>query len=256
MTQGAVAQHVRALEKHLGVTLFDRLPKGLALTQVGHEYHANIAASFDQMRKATAQVRPLPQKVIISVTPTFAAKWLIPHLPAFSARHPDIDLRVLATEQMSSFAADGIDLAVRQTTPPFGASLQAWRLFPSEVIAVTAPEHADLGLQSAPKLHDTHDLWPAFCRALGEEAPTDRGMRFSQTALAIDAAIAGQGVALASRFLVDHDLNAGRLVQLSETSLSENTEFFLLAKRNRKRTPQVDYVIDWMLEEAGASGFR
>ncbi|MEL7254710.1 MAG: LysR substrate-binding domain-containing protein [Pseudomonadota bacterium] len=256
VTQGAVAQHVRALEKHLGVTLFDRLPKGLALTQVGHEYHANIAASFDQMRKATAQVRPMPQKVIISVTPTFAAKWLIPHLPAFSVRHPNVDLRVLATEQMSSFASDGIDLAVRQTTPPFGASLQAWRLFPSEVIAVTAPEQADRPISHAPKLHDTHDLWPAFFKAFGEEAPNDRGMRFSQTALANDAAVAGQGVALASRFLVDHDLKAGRLVQVSDTCLSENTEFFLLAKRNRKRTPHVDHVIDWMLEAADAGRLR
>ena len=73
---------------------------------------------------------------------------------------------------------------------------------------------------------------------------------------AFDAAIAGQGVALASRFLVDHDLKAGRLVQLSETCLSENTEFFLLAKRNRKRTPQVDQVIGWMLEEADGVGVR
>lgn len=256
VTQGAVAQHVRALEKHLRVTLFERRPKGVALTQVGHEYHANIAGAFDQMRKATAQVRPLPQKVIISVTPTFASKWLIPHLPTFSARHPDLDLRILATEQMSRFASDGIDLAVRQTSPPFGASLEAWRLFPSEVIAVATPELAARGLDAAPKLHETHDLWPAFWRALGQDAPDDRGMRFSQTALALDAAMAGQGIALASRFLVDHDLRAGRLTSVTDVSIQDRSEFFLLAKRNRKRTPHVDHVIDWMLQEAAGPPAR
>ncbi|MEO0371733.1 MAG: LysR substrate-binding domain-containing protein, partial [Pseudomonadota bacterium] len=193
---------------------------------------------------------------IVSVTPTFASKWLIPHLPAFSARHPNVDLRILATERTSSFASDGIDLAVRQTSSSVGASLQVWSLFRSEVIAVAAPEYANIPLGAAPKLHDTHDLWGPFCKALGLAAPDDRGMRFSQTALAIDAAMAGQGVALASRFLVEHDLKAGRLVQVSGASLDEENEFVLLAKRNRKRTPHVDHVIDWMLAEAGVNGVK
>ena len=174
VTQGAVAQQVRALEKHLGVVLFERRPKGVALTQVGHEYHTNIAGAFDQMRQATAKVRPSPQKVIISVTPTFASKWLIPHLPSFSARHPDVDLRVLATEHMSSFASDGIDLAVRQAPPPFGATLEAWPLFRSEAVAVVVPQLAQESLTTLPKLHDTHDLWPEFCHTLGLDTPDDR----------------------------------------------------------------------------------
>ena len=256
VTQGAVAQHVRALEIHLDVTLFERRPKGVALTQVGHEYHANIAGAFDALRQATDQVRPSPQKVIISVTPTFASKWLIPHLPNFSAQHPDIDLRVLATEHMSSFAADGIDLAVRQGSPPFGATLEAWPLFRSEAIAVAAPQFAQDHLVDLPKLHDTHDLWPEFYRVLGHDMPDDRGMRFSQTALAIDAAIAGQGVALASRFLVEQDLRAGRRIQISEVALEEPVEFFLLARRNRKRTPHVDLVISWVLADASAPEIR
>ncbi|MEL6434128.1 MAG: LysR substrate-binding domain-containing protein [Pseudomonadota bacterium] len=98
---------------------------------------------LNALRQATDQVRPSPHKLIISVTPTFASKWLIPHLPSFSAQHPDIDLRVLATEHMSSFAADGIYLAVRQGSPPFGATLETWPLFRSEAIAVAAP-HVDL----------------------------------------------------------------------------------------------------------------
>ncbi|MEM9239932.1 MAG: LysR substrate-binding domain-containing protein [Pseudomonadota bacterium] len=198
---------------------------------------------LNALRQATDQVRQSPHKVIISVTPTFASKWLIPHLPSFSAQHPDIDLRILATVHMSSFAEDGIDLAVRQAPPPFGATLEAWPLFRSEAIAVAAPQLAQDHLTDLPKLHHTHDLWPEYCRAIGHDMPDDRGMRFSQTALAIDVAIARQGVALASRFLVEQELRAGRLIQISKVALDEPVEFFLLARRNRKRTPHVDLVI-------------
>ncbi len=113
VTQGAVAQQVRQLEAQLGLPLFDRLPKGLAFTSVGRGYHARVATAFADLRAATETLRPEPDKVLVSVTPTFAAKWLIPNLPDFSAAYPKADLRILATERVSSFHGDGIDLAVR-----------------------------------------------------------------------------------------------------------------------------------------------
>jgi LysR family glycine cleavage system transcriptional activator len=119
VTQGAVAQQLHLLEAHLGVPLFDRLPKGLAFTSPGRGYHTKVAAAFTDLRSATDILRPEPGKVLVSVTPTFAAKWLIPILPEFSAAHPEIDLRILATEKVSSFYGDGIDLAVRQAQLPF-----------------------------------------------------------------------------------------------------------------------------------------
>ena len=100
VTQGAVAQQVRLLEAHLGVQLFDRLPKGLAFTSSGRGYHAKVAAAFEDLRAATDILTPEPGKVLISVTPTFAGKWLIPNLPEFSTAHPEIDLRILATEKV------------------------------------------------------------------------------------------------------------------------------------------------------------
>ena len=158
VTQGAVAQHVRQLEAHLDVTLFERVPKGLAFTSPGRSYHARIAEAFAELRAATVALRPEQDKVVISVTPTFAAKWLIPNLPDFAEIHPDIDLRIMATEKVSSFHSDGIDLAVRQGTPPFGASLHATRLFKQEVIAVADLLHhrffgeADVGGVLAPRV--------------------------------------------------------------------------------------------------------
>ena len=152
--------------------LFKRLPKGLGFTAAGRGYHARIAEVFATLRDASAMLQPHPAKVLISVTPTFAAKWLIRHLPDFTAKHPDIDLRILATENLSSFHADGIDLAVRLAEPPFGAALEAHLLFRQEIVAVAAPsitgaqaEPFDaVALAAMPKLHDTHDLWPAFLK--------------------------------------------------------------------------------------------
>ncbi|HEY9039329.1 MAG TPA: LysR substrate-binding domain-containing protein [Roseovarius sp.] len=259
VTQGAVAQQVRQLEAHLGLPLFERLPKGLAFTPSGRSYHAGVAAAFEDLRAATETLRPAPEKVLISVTPTFAAKWLIPNLPDFSAAHPQIDLAVVATEKVASFHNDGIDLAIRQGRPPFGAALEAIRLFRQEIIAVAAPAlvaghplplDPDI-LSRLPKLHDAHDLWPAFLRDLVVDDRGGRGLRLNQTALAMDAALSGQGAALVSSFLVARDLAANRLVQLLPHALPGTQDFYLLAVRGPKRRSSVQAVVDWFTSKAG-----
>ncbi|MGR3552445.1 LysR substrate-binding domain-containing protein [Paracoccus sp. (in: a-proteobacteria)] len=256
VTQGAVAQQVRGLEGHVGMALFARLPKGLAFTAAGRGYHARVAEAFAILREASAVLRPQAARVLISVTPTFAAKWLIPHLPDFTAKHPDIDLRILATEKLSSFHADGIDLAVRLGAPPFGAALRAHLLFRQNIVAVASPGllagHSGpldrAALAVIPKLHDAHDLWPGFLRLCGVAHSQGRDIRLSQTTLAIDAALAGQGAALASRFLVAADLKAGRLVQVVAQELSEQGDFFLLARRGTNRSDAVETTCRWLIE--------
>lgn len=255
VTQGAVAQQVRQLEAHLGVQLFERLPKGLTLTSPGRTYHVNVSAAFEALRSATDHLKPEPGKVLVSVTPTFAAKWLIPNLPNFSAKHPEIDLRILATEKVSSFHGDGIDLAVRQGEPPFGASLNAQLLFRQEVIAVAAPSLVSgqvlpvdaQAMSYLPKLHDAHDLWPEFLKVQNIEDKGGHGLRLSQTSLAVDAALFGQGVALVSRFLVAADIAAERLIQITPETMSGKQDFYLLAARKSKHNSAIDAVITWFL---------
>ncbi|WP_373237583.1 LysR substrate-binding domain-containing protein [Cohaesibacter celericrescens] len=258
VTQGAVAQQVRQLEAHLGLQLFERLPKGLAFTSPGRTYHVNVAAAFEALRDATDHLMPDSGKVLVSVTPTFAAKWLIPNLPDFSAKHPEIDLSILATEKVSSFHGDAIDLAVRQGEPPFGASLDAHLLFRQEVVAVAAPSlvegeiipvSAD-AMSCLPKLHDTHDLWPEFLRLNNIEDKGGHGLRLSQTSLAVDAALLGQGVALVSRFLVTAEIAAKRLIQITPDTMSGRQDFYLLAKRKSRHNPAVDAAITWFLAQA------
>ncbi|WP_424983865.1 LysR substrate-binding domain-containing protein [Maritalea sp. S77] len=254
VTQGAVAQQVRLLEAHLNVTLFERVPKGLRLTSAGRRFHNRITAVFAKLRSATAELRPEPDKVVISVTPTFAAKWLIPNLPEFTAAHPNIDLRIMATEKVSSFHSDGIDLAVRQGSPPFGASLDATLLFKQSLIAVAAPKFRGKGdnlldsetLANEPKIHDTHDLWPSYLAHLGVQDQTTRHFHLNQTSLAVDAAIAGQGVALVSRFLVTHDLEAGRLVEVGSAWNADKNDFYVLMPRTAKENESVANVMAWL----------
>jgi LysR family glycine cleavage system transcriptional activator len=258
VTQGAVAQQVRQLEAHLGIPLFERLPKGLAFTSSGRSYHGRVVTAFEELRAATATLRPEPGRVLVSVTPTFAAKWLIPNLPDFSATHPQIDLQILATEKVSSFHGDGIDVAIRQGKPPFGAALDAVRLFRQEIIAVAAPSlvapHSlplsRETLSHLPKLHDAHDLWPAFLRELKVDDHGGHGLRLSQTALTMDAALSGQGIALVSSFLAQRDIAAKHLLQVIPETLSGDQHFYMLTMRGPKPSHSAQAVVEWFAAKA------
>ncbi|MFK0163380.1 transcriptional regulator GcvA [Rhizobium sp. NPDC090279] len=259
VTQGAVAQQVRGLEAELGVKLFERMPRTLVLTGEGRGYIADIRRAFEIIAEATGDLRPQPVRLTISTTPTFASKWLIPRLPDFTARHPDLDLHILATERISGFQVDGVDLAVRYGRPPFGPGLATELLFEQEIIAVCSPvllrdrkppktseELADYVL-----LHDAHNSWPEFIdRHFGRAAQASyKGISFSQTSHAIEAAIAGQGIVLANRDFVARDMAEGRLTQIIEGSLSGPSDFYLVWPRYRK-SPALETVIGWISEEA------
>ncbi len=261
VTQGAVAQHIRGLEADLGVKLFERLPRGLALTDEGRAFMPNIRRAFDLISEATLLLRPEPARLTISVTPSFATKWLIPKLPDFVTDNPLVDLRIMASESLSSFQADGVDIAVRQGRPPFGAGLVVDLLFPQQLVAVCSPallpagagEIAPADIQHHVLLHDAHNLWPEFMeKAVGLKMATEaRRMRFNQTGLAIDAAIAGQGIALASRFLVAADLAAGRLVQPLKAEMRGTQDFYVVVPRKQQHPEPTQAVRQWLLD-AGA----
>lgn len=260
VTQGAVAQHVRGLEAELGVALFERLPRSLALTGEGRAYIADIRRAFELISNATANLRPQPVKLTVSTTPTFASKWLIPRLPDFRAKHPDLDLNVLATDRISSFQADGVDLAIRYGSPPFGAGLMAELLFEQEIIPVCSPNLIARGaepcdgqeLSRHTLLHDAHNFWPEYIdRFLGGGDPAlFRSISFSQTSHAIEAAIAGQGIALATAAFVSSDIEAGRLRQVFEGVLRTRADFYCVRPRYRK-SDAVDKLQNWMRTQVG-----
>ncbi|RBP84345.1 LysR substrate-binding domain-containing protein [Marinomonas rhizomae] len=253
VTQGAVAQQVRSLEEHLGVLLFQRLPRGLALTPKGIVYLASMTRAFDVMGEATSLMVEHSNTVTISVTPTFAAKLLIPRLGALNALFPDIELKTVATESISDFDVDQIDIAVRLSCAPFPSSLQAEPLFPQELVVVASPlllkgQSTPLSLealQQFPLLHDAHNHWPAVLQSTEKLA----GAKFNQTSLVIDAALAGQGVALACRAFVAQELELGRLVPLLDHSFSIKPDYFLVKKKGLQASVAVSSVWQWCLDE-------
>lgn len=262
VTQGAVAQHVRALEANLGIRLFERLPRALALTVPGRGYATQLRRAFELMTEATVALRPEPERLTISVTPTFASKWLLPRLPDIAETHPEIELRILATEGLSNFQTDGVDIAVRQGRPPFGPGLVADLMFEQEVVAVCSASVLGAGMSSlAPGefdrvtfLSDAHDLWPEFAERVLQRnvPPTARQVRFSQTSLAIDAAVAGQGVAVASRFLVEGDLQAGRLVKAFPAAMHGGLNAYVVTLRKPRHPIPTELVRQWLLGQRGS----
>lgn len=257
VTQGAVAQHVRALEADIGTKLFDRLPRSLALTEQGRSYAHQLRRAFEAMTQATAAVRNEPLRLTISVSPTFASKWLIPRLPDFTDAHPEIELRVLASESLANFRSDGVDIAVRQGGAPFAADVVADRLFEQNIVAVCSPRWladpprplASADIDRLTLLSDTHDHWPEFIeQALGRRlSPTAKQLRFSQTSLAIDAATAGQGLALAADFLVEQDIAAGRLGLAFAQTMRGRMDSFVVSLRRPRQAEPTEIVRKWLL---------
>ncbi|MFK3920513.1 LysR substrate-binding domain-containing protein [Pseudomonas fulva] len=261
VTQPAVAQQIRGLERALEVRLFERLPRGLALTDAGRGYSETVRTAMAMLDEATRRLRPAPSHITVSVTPTFAAKRLIPRLGGLAERYPTLDVRVLATDRLSHFHTDGVDLAVRYGRPPFGPGLEQALLMGSEIIAVASPTLvAALGppedfatLERYVALCDAHDLWPSYRAQVypGHPAVGARSVQFNQTSLAIDAAIGGQGIALAERAFVAQEIDAGRLVQVAESHLRPDKAFYLVWPRKARDAQQLQWVIDWLRSDAG-----
>ncbi len=252
VTQGAVAQQVRILEEYIGFSLFQRLPRGVALTSKGSLYFAEITKAFDTINQATVQLLKEPETVTISVTPAFATKILLPQLSVLTTAVPNIDLRTVATESIADFDRDQVDIAVRLTHPPFPTSFETQLLFKQKLVPVASPyligdrtlpmslKH----LRDMPLLHDSHNHWPRFFGIKGKLP----GAVFNQTALALDAALAGQGVAIACQAFVQADLYAGRLIQVSESDLIVEPDYYLVRKRVTASRKNVDAVWDWCIE--------
>lgn len=268
VTQGAVAQHVRALEADLQVKLFDRLARGLALTETGRKYHAPLLRAFDLIRDASDELRPHQGVVTISVTPSFATKWLVPRLVQFTDANPDLNVQIVASSELANFQDDGIDLAVRQGSAPKESGLVSQALFPSEFYAVCSPallegDHRLLtpeDLQYHTLLLDGHGLWPLYIEKIldAKQTPKFRTIRFNQTAHAVDAALAGQGVALAGDLFVADELTSGRLVRPFPHTVQRDLGFFIVAPRKSRSSNSVQRMWDWLTEQShtGLSGLE
>ena len=259
VTQGAVAQQVRALEALLKAKLFRRQARGLELSDEGRRYLPPIRRAFDMIAEASENLAPKDIVATISTTPSFATRWLVPRLGAFAKDHPEVRLRLDASNALSNFQSDGVDVAIRQGKPPFGPGLVAEPLFASELIAVCHPDlktgefpiSSPEDLLNHVLLEDAHGQWPLFLEsALGGGQISDmRTMNFSQTSLAIDAAISRQGVALTNRAFVEADLASKRLCHPFPFSVTAEEGYYVVAPREPRNASVVAVLRKWLAEQ-------
>ena len=270
VTPAAVSHQVRALEQWLEQPLFRRDGRRLKLTDAGKACLPGLVEGFDRLAEAVAEVRRADGRRTLNVTatPSLVGKWLVPRLERFRAAWPDVDVRLSATVEVVDLAGSDVDLAIR-----FGSGrypgMQVDLLFEEEVFPVCAPsllngptplrEPADLAGHTL--IHDdsirneeTLPDWGMWLRAAGvRDVATDRGLRFSPAALAVQAAIDGQGVALGRRVLVADDLAAGRLVRPFELGIPARFAYFLVCTPRAAGLERVRVFREWLLEEAALS---
>jgi DNA-binding transcriptional LysR family regulator len=267
LTQSAVSRQIKELEDQLGVTLFQRRHRALALTEAGHQFYAAASQALSTMRSATERLRAKTGRKALSVTTThsFAALWLIPRLAGFTRDHPDMDVRITADIKMVDLERDGFDLALRHG-PASLAGPGATRLFGEKVFPVCSPKLLRKNPLQKPadlKNHvllsyddpDVRHPWLHWKTWLEVERIADLKpagtLSFSGYEQIIPAAVAGHGVALGRTPLVKDLIADGQLVAPFKSQADPARAYFAIVSKNAAARPEVTAFVEWLKAEAG-----
>lgn len=260
VTPTAISHQIRFLEEYTGLTLFERQVRKVVLTEAGAQLYPVLRDGFNAFEATLAQVTrgAARSEVTISATSAFTATWLAPRVARFSARHPGIDLVLHASDALADVAGDAVDIAIRYGRGPYpGADAEA--MFSDRFAPVASPAMGPLRLVDLARspliefrwlhpdpLNPTWELWHAKAGLPFERGPGQ--LRFSDEGHAIQAALAGQGIALLSLSLVADDLAAGRLVQPFGPELAGHT-YHLVTSAGRATQAHVKAALDWLRAE-------
>lgn len=268
ITAGAVSQHIRVLEEFAGQPLFRRLGRGVELTEAGKAAFGHASAAMAEMLQAGRAMRASlrGRRISVSTAPSFASKWLIPRLSKFQDRWPEIEVRMSADMGLVDFAGSDMDFAIRYG-PGGYEGLYCERLMSESVVVLASPrlleanpgitKSADLlGLplihDDAPERDPSCPTWGMWFAARGlRNVDAERGMRFNQSSLALEAAVAGKGLVLAKRQLALRDMAAGLLVSpLVESDAPLSFAYWLVWPRGRRFEPAQNAFLEWLREQA------
>ncbi len=261
VTPAAVSQQLRVLEAHLGIALTQRHGRGLVLTDSGRTWHGEIARHLRAIALAAERVRPGRRVVQVTVVQSFGSRWLMPRLQKFTAREPEIEVRIDASPVLADLTRDPFDLAIREGRGVYPEA-ESVRLFALEFHPVASPAVAralrrrdgSIDWPRARLLHEvSYDYWPDWTAMAGViDVDVARGLFFSHTMLALDAAIEGQGVALAPTPLAERELQRGVLEVVDPRRFVPGTGIYLAWPRRGLRTlsPAATAFRDWVIEEA------
>jgi LysR family transcriptional regulator, glycine cleavage system transcriptional activator len=269
VSAAAVSQQVRRLERYLDTPLFQRLARGLVLTEHGRDYLPELSAGFDLLGESTTRLRAKRADGVLTLTAlaAFANGWLLPRLHRFRERAPRIDLVLRTSRTLADFRRDDVDLAIRFAPSP-GRGLHGELLCHEELFPVASPQLFGGGrvpdtltaLAAYPLLHDVDAhpeqpwmSWRAWLERGGvDSAPAARGLQFTDSIVLIGAAVAGLGVALGRAPHIAPLLERGQLLRATQDSWLSPWSYFLVAPAAHFRRPAVRAFVDWALEEARA----
>lgn len=257
VTQGAVSRQIRLLEDRLGLELFRRAGRRVHLTQEGRDYHATVRVALEAIAAKTAQLsrRSRRRRLVISTVPSFAAKWLAPRLSSWRAAAPDVDLRVIGAYEPADFARDGVDAAIRYGLGPW-PGLHVEKLAEEELFPVcTAAFAAEHGLRLSRDLtrvtlldREMTEGWAEWFAAQGVAGADPPGLvRLRDASASIEAALGGQGVALANTSLVTGDLKAARLIRPVTGSLRSAFAYHFVCPEAALARPPVAAFRRWIV---------
>lgn len=274
VTPAAIGQLVRSLEDWLGTPLFHRSSSGrarLVPTEVAQRALPDIRAGLDRLNLGLSRLKEGSPNGLLTVTvsPAFAAKWLLPRIDRFQAAWPETDVRLDTSLKLLDFVAQGIDIGVRYGTGSW-PGLTAHKLMQEELYPVCSPvllqnsrrlrKPADLAGQTlihdqSVESHAGFATWDAWLAAAGvKDVATKRGLRINNSAAVLQAAIDGHGVALARSVMASDDLAARRLVRLfPEVALTSALAYYVVYRPECGALPKLVAFRDWLVEEASAA---
>lgn len=256
VTQAAISQHVKGLEDRLGVTLFRRTSRGLALTEEGAALLPVVTRSFDGISEVLDRFLDGRFRAVVTLgaVTTFALGWMLPRLPGFRAVHPEIDLRLSTNHNRVDLAGEGLDLAIR-----FGEGDWRWEeclplveapLTPLCDAATAARLGAPADLLREPLLRSFRaQEWDRWFAAEELEAPKLTGPQFDSSPALAMAAAAGMGIALLPARMFARDLAEGRLKRPFAAEVRAGA-YWLCRLKSREPTPAMLAVQRWLLAEA------
>ena len=256
VTQGAISHQVRALELRLGVRLFRRLPRGLALTDEAETLLPALSQSFARMGELLAQVRGgvARQPLTLGVVNTFAVGWLLPRLERFQADHPLVDLRIRTHNNKADLAAEGLDAAIQYGDGAW-PGVEAQELLRADLAPLCAPalartlrHPADLARVTLLRSYRADD-WPRWFAAAGAEPVRARGPVFDSSVAMVAHAERSGAVALAPPAMFVHELAARRLVQPFGVTVDAG-RYYLTRLKSRPASAALSTFATWCEGEA------
>jgi len=260
VTQGAVSHQVKALEAELAIKLFNRERQRLIITEAGRDYLAVVRDALDRIAVGTERLlqRQNAGVLTVSTSPDFAAKWLVHRLGHFAEAHAGIDLRVSATMHHVDFAREDVDMAVRHGDGNW-SGLDAVQLSSEQLFAICSPKlltgrrlAKPADVLKFPLIHlDSRADWTKWLRVVGIGDDNVRhGTVLNRASMVIDAAINGQGIALARTTLAAFDLINGRLVRPFAEALRLSKTYWIVCPKATSNVPKIATFRDWLLAEA------